>query len=57
MHVLLCLTISSFFFITPRYIVALLMGTLLLPAKPVLWQAFNKSWCVCVCLEVRLTLW
>lgn len=45
-HIMLMMLIASFFYITPRVILALLFGTLLLPAKPVLWKPFNRSWWV-----------
>ncbi|GFR52112.1 hypothetical protein Agub_g14625 [Astrephomene gubernaculifera] len=38
------LLILSFFSRTALYVVLALLGTLLLPCKPVLWPAFNKLW-------------
>lgn len=44
MNFFLVLIIASFFSRTAAIIVALCLGTLLLPAKPVLWPAFNRLW-------------
>mmetsp|Transcript_22134 Transcript_22134/g.61235 ORF Transcript_22134/g.61235 Transcript_22134/m.61235 type:complete len:334 (-) Transcript_22134:512-1513(-) len=43
-HILMMLAVASIFYQIPRIILALLFGTLLLPAKPVLWKRFNRSW-------------
>eukprot|EP00983_Pelagomonas_calceolata_P076667 1153510-Pelagomonas_calceolata.AAC.3 len=45
-HILMMLAVASIFYQIPRIILALLFGTLLLPAKPVLWKRFNRSWYV-----------
>lgn len=41
LHVLLILMLLSMFYVTPRYILLAIFSTLALPAKPVLWTAFN----------------
>jgi hypothetical protein len=44
MNILVLLCIGAFFSRTCLYIVLALFGTLLLPARPVLWTWFNHLW-------------
>lgn len=44
MNIFLLLVIASFFSKAAMYLVLALLGTLLLPARPVLWPAFNRLW-------------
>nr|QNL10705.1 acyl-CoA: diacylglycerol acyltransferase 2B [Haematococcus lacustris]QNL10739.1 acyl-CoA: diacylglycerol acyltransferase 2-2 [Haematococcus lacustris] len=43
-HILMLLGISAVFWQVPRLILIVLLSTLLLPARPVLWTSFNRSW-------------
>lgn len=42
LHILFALMVASIFYALPRYILLAIFSTLALPAKPVLWQAFNQ---------------
>lgn len=44
MNFFLCLCIAAFFSRIALYVVLALLATLALPARPVLWPAFNKLW-------------
>jgi hypothetical protein len=44
LHIMFGLIIASFFSWLPRAILLVLLATLKLPAKPVLWPAFNRLW-------------
>jgi hypothetical protein len=44
MNYFLLLVILAFFSRVAMYVVLALLGTLLLPCKPVLWPAFNRLW-------------
>jgi 2-acylglycerol O-acyltransferase 2 len=44
LHILFGLLVGCFFSSTPRYILGALLFTLWLPARPVLWPAFNRLW-------------
>jgi hypothetical protein len=43
-HILLLITVLAIWYPAARVVLALLWGTLLLPARPVLWTSFNRSW-------------
>lgn len=44
LHILLGLMVASFFSRAALVVTALLFATLALPARPVLWPAFNRLW-------------